>query len=345
MSLQNFQPKKILLRSPNWVGDAVMATPVPRALKLAYPEAGIHILAKPWAAPVWEQHPDVDRIILLEAPAGRLLPGLRQEHYDLAIVLPNSFSSAWLAWRARAKRRVGYATEGRSLLLNARVPWRREYERLPRPQIYLKLAEAAGAGPAEPPWPFCLRVTAAELARADELLGSKAAGRRIGLAPGSVAASRRWPPDRYARLADRLSQAGHGVVLLGSRDDAAVAGEVAALARCRPLILAGRTSLREALAVIRRLDLVVSNDSGTMHLAYAQDVPVLVLQGAADARSTGPFGSSSRALRAEGLACAPCVRNECERQDLACMLALGVDQVWAAVQALWAGAPDKRRRP
>lgn len=342
------QSPKILVRSPNWVGDAVMATPVPRALKRTLPSCRIHVLAKSWAAPVWERHPDVDRVIVLASEGGlfrwlRLVLELRRERYDLALVLPNSFSSAWLAFWSGARRRVGYDTQGRGWLLTRRAAPYGSEQNSARPQVYLNLARLAGADvDLAREWAFTLKVSPEETARAEALLGSAGTGRRIGLAPGSVAPSRRWPPERYAELANRLGAAGHQVVLVGSREDADAARVVAEKARCRPLMLAGRTNLREAIAVIRRLDLLVSNDSGAMHLAYAQEVPVLVLQGAADARVTGPFGGRSRALRAEGPACAPCVRNECSRRDLACMTGISTDDAWAAVQDMLGSKNPKR---
>jgi heptosyltransferase-2 len=290
-------------------------------------------LAKPWAAPVWENHPDVEKIIVLgEGPAS---PGsLRQEKYDLGLVLPNSFSSAWLTFQAGCRERVGYAAEYRACLLTVRVPWTITARAAARPQAYLALARAAGAGEAAGgEFNFRLTVTPAELQQAQALLGRDDGRAWVGLAPGSVAPSRRWPAERYAQLADRLAAQGCRVVLVGSGADAAVAQDVAARMQHPPLILAGKTKLREAFAVIRRLALLVSNDSGSMHAAYAQGVPVLVLQGAADPRVTGPFGPSGRVLRAEGLDCAPCVRNECPR-GLACMLALSVEQAWAAAADL-----------
>lgn len=323
------QPK-ILLRSPNWVGDAVMATPVPRALKRTWPQCRIHVLARSWVAPVWEQNPDVERILVVGSPEARASV-LRRERYDLALVLPDSFSAAWLAFLSGAKRRVGHAAEGRGLLLTRAV--RRAPDHSPRPQVYLDLAQTAGAAPARE-WGFILRVSPEELARADALLGARGAGKRVGLAPGSVAPSRRWPEDRYAALADRLAEMGHQAVLLGGPNDADLAARVADLCRHRPRVLAGATTLREAIAVTKRLDLVVSNDSGAMHLAYAQGVPVLVLQGAADGRVTGPFGPAGHVLRADGPDCAPCVRNTCDRKDLACMTGISLDAVWTAVRDL-----------
>jgi heptosyltransferase II len=328
-----FTPAKILLRSPNWVGDAIMATPVPGALKRAWPASRVHVLARPWAAPVWEHHPEVEKIIVLGD--GGASPGsLRAEKYDLGLVLPNSFSSAWLAWRAGCRARVGYAAEHRTWLLTVRVPWTAAARAAARPQTYLDLARAAGAGEtAGGEFKFTLALTLAEGERARALLGGEDGRPWVGLAPGSVAPSRRWPAERYAQLADRLAAHGCRVVLIGSGADAAEAQSVAARMQHPPLILAGKTKLREALAVISRLALLVSNDSGSMHAAYAQGVPVLVLQGAADPNVTGPFGPSGRVLRAAGLDCAPCVRNECTR-GLECMLAISVEQAWDAAAGL-----------
>jgi heptosyltransferase II len=326
---------KILVRSPNWVGDAVMALPVARALKGSCPDCEVHILAKPWVAPIWEQHPDVSRIV----PWSAGVRTWRREKYDRAVILPNSFSSAWLAWRAGCKQRVGYATEGRGWLLTRAVAWEPALETWPRPKVYLNLARHAGAdADLCEEWRIELRLTPAELSRADQLLGP-GTGALVGLAPGAIAKSRRWPADRYAALAGRLLRQGLRVALLGSAGDQDVARTVERQAQAPLLNLAGRTTLREAAAVIRRCDALVSNDSGAMHLAYSQGVPVLVLQGAADPRVTGPFGPSGRVLRDASLECAPCVRNECGPGHLKCMLNLTVDQVEAELGHLLPTAP------
>ncbi len=328
---------KILLRSPNWVGDAVMATPVPAALARAWPGSRIHVWAKPWVAPLWEHHPDVERIVEF-APRGRRGIGswleaarLRRERYDLGLVLPDSFSSAWLMLWAGPRQRVGHAAQGRGFCLTRAVS--RPAQPQPRPQTYLELVAAAGAQ-ADPArnWAFTLIVTDEEKQRAAAKLGpARAGGKRVGLAPGSVAPSRRWPLARYAELADRITAAGHQVCLLGSRQDEAAARFVAERLRPPAQILAGQTSLREVMAVIRNLDLVVSNDSGAMHLAYGLGVPVVVLQGAADPRVTGPFGPNSRTVRALGVTCAPCVLNRCPKPSLECMDNITVEEAWNAM--------------
>jgi len=342
MSWVQRQPRKILLRSPNWVGDAIMATPVPCALKRTNPACQVHVLAKSWVAPIWERHPDVEQIVILDGKNKdgffhwlSLVRKLRQEHYDLVLILPNSFSSAWLAFWSGCKKRVGYLTEHRGWLLNNKVPWNHSLKDLPRPKVYLNLARLAGADvDLCQEWNFTLKVSSEELAQADILLAKQTEKYIVGLAPGSVAPSRRWPVERYAQLADRLTEQGNQVVLVGSPADRVIAQAVAKRTKRKPAILAGTTNLREGLAVIRRLDLLVSNDSGAMHMAYAQGVPVLVLQGAADYRVTGPFGNNSYILRDEQLDCSPCVRNECKYKYLKCMYNLSVEQVWQEVQAI-----------
>ncbi len=347
---ENRQSLKILVRSPNWVGDAVMATPVPRALKGTHPACQIHVWAKSWVAPLWERHPDVDKIITLDDTSRKSLVrmcgqlhSLRKEQYDLVLILPNSFSSAWLAFWTGSRKRVGYATESRRWLLSQPVAWTDSMRHVARPQVYLNLARQAGADvDLCEQWNFTLRVSQEELSRADALLGRQQNGRLVGLAPGSVAKSRRWPVDRYAQLAERLSAQKHQVVLLGSHSDQEVARSVERRAKAPLLNLVGKTSLREAMAVIRRLDLLVSNDSGAMHLAYAQRVPLIVMQGAADPRVTGPFASNSQVLRDQSLACAPCVQNECAPKHLKCMKNLTLDLVWEKVRAQIEKLPPKK---
>ncbi len=346
MKNQTQQSPKILIRSPNWVGDAVMATPVPRALKRTLPDCQVHILAKSWVAPIWERHPDVDRIIVMDPEKRRglwrwisLVMSLRNSRYNLAIILPNSFSAAWLAFWAGCQVRVGYSSDHRAWLLNKKLPWTNGTRHLARPQAYLNLARAAGADvDLCQERIFTLKISPEESAKADKLLGPKIPRCCIGLAPGSVAPSRRWPTERYAQLADRLIKQGYQVVLVGSQEDRRLALAVDRRARNKLLILAGETNLREGLAVIRRLDLLVGNDSGAMHLAYAQGTKVLVLQGAADPQVTGPFGNCGFVLRDENLKCSPCVRNECPRKDMKCMRNISVNQVWQKIQGILSGS-------
>jgi heptosyltransferase-2 len=341
MSIPSQKTKKILLRSPNWIGDAIMSLPVPAAIKGTNPNCEIHILARSWVAPLWEGHPEINRVMRVPDEAGGLflwhwfkaIRKLRSEQYDLGIILPNSFSSAWFMFWTGCRKRVGYATDHRGFLLTHKVAWSNSLYHWPRPKVYLNLARKAGADvDLCQTWTFTVKVSAKELERADELLQLSGKKQVVGLAPGSVASSRRWPAERFAQTADRLDAQGYRVVLIGSPMDSEIAEQVARKCKYKPRILAGRTNLREGLAVIRRLDLLISNDSGAMHMAYAQGVPVIVLQGAADPKVTGPFGKNSQTIRDETLKCVPCVKNECPKKHLKCMRNISVDEVWNKVQ-------------
>ncbi|MCD4812145.1 lipopolysaccharide heptosyltransferase II [bacterium] len=340
MSKQTQGPKKILLRSPNWVGDAVMGTPVVVALKKTFPHAAIHVLARSWVAPLWENHPAIDCVIGLDRKLGwvrwiQLIMQLRKEKYDLTILLTNAFSAAWLAFWSGIPKRVGYRTDNRGWLLTQGAVWNKSLEQIARPKIYLTLARLAGADvDLCEHWDFVVKLTSEEIGAARSLVGPHAGQRLVGIAPGSVAKSRRWPVKRYAQIVDRLTASGFKVVLVGSPVDAEAARQVARQAKNKPLITAGQTGLRTGLAVIKQLALLISNDSGAMHMAYAQDVPVLVLQGAADPAVTGPFGKHSAYLRDHSLACAPCVRNECKFSELKCMQHISVEQVWEKIREM-----------
>jgi len=327
---------KILLRSPNWVGDTVMATPVSHLLRHNFPQAKIHILAKPWVAPLWENNPAVDKIIILDRKKDndflgwfKLVRSLQQEKYNTIINLPNSFSSAWLSFWLGAKNNIGYATELRDLLLTKKLSWTSLEKITPRPAVYIKLLSLLNSGLVYSgnKWPFIVAAKEDELVKAEEILSTQGQGLKIGLAPGAVAKSRRWPWERYIQLSEILTSQGKQVIILGSKQDKVLADKITVKLGNKVLNLAGKTTLREAIAIIKKLDLLVSNDSGNVHLAYAQNIPVLVLRGAGDDRVTGPFGEKSFKLRADKVACAPCVRNVCPYKDFPCMTKITVKQV------------------
>ncbi len=332
---------KLLLRSPNWVGDAIMATPLAKAIKKRWPQCDLHILAKPWVAAVWENLPEVSTVIPLPSHGhGKLrswlstVKRLRQGRYDVVLILPHSFSAAWMAFWAAIPKRIGYRTQGRALLLSRGLSWTKALRQGSRPQSYLHLLSVLKVDPGTASaWGFAAAPSSHAQAAAETMLPATT-GVRVGLAPGSVAPSRRWPWERYAQLTTLLQAQGVQVVLLGSPADLPLAEQVARQAGGEVIITAGKTDLDTGLAVIEKLDLVISNDSGAMHMAYAQQVPVLVLQGAADHRVTGPFGSQSVYIRNEQLSCAPCVKNECPLKNMQCMQTITVEQVWTQVQRL-----------
>ncbi|MGH9469681.1 MAG: lipopolysaccharide heptosyltransferase II [Terriglobia bacterium] len=339
------EPRKILVRATNWIGDAVMSVPALDALRAGFPESEIVVLAKPWVSDVYYRHPAVTRQIIYDSEKehrgtrgfSRLIRRLRDERFDAAVLLQNAFHAAWLAWRAGIPVRIGYARDGRAPLLTTAV------EALPpaayghQAYYYLHLLFRAGliARP-EPPQPLeetRLAVQPEEQAWAERYLGSLALqGPRflIGLAPGAAyGPAKRWPAARFAELADRLIAAlSADVLIFGSQAEKALAEDVAGEMKHTPSIVAGETALRQSMAMLAQCRLVVSNDSGLMHLSAALGLPVIAIFGSTNPYATGPLGPFTRVLH-NPVACSPCGLRVCPI-DLRCMEGLSVDAVYRA---------------
>ncbi len=339
-------PQKILVRATNWIGDAVMSLPALEALRARFPQAEIVLLAKPWVSELYWRHPAVSREIVYDAerehegPRGfwKLVRKLRAERFEVAILFQNAFHAAWMAWCARIPVRIGYARDGRSSLLTEaiEVPPAAAYGH--QAYFYLQLLFRAGLIDApKPVRDVRLVVAEAEKKWAARRLGSLGLlGPRflVGLNPGaSFGPAKRWLLERYAELADRLIGALHADVLIfGSRDERPLAEEIAQAMKHTPMILAGETSLRQLMALLAQCRLVVTNDSGPMHLAAALGLPLVAVFGSTDERATGPLSSRARIVK-HRVACSPCGLRECPI-DFRCMLGVSVDHVYRAALGL-----------
>ncbi len=340
------KPQKILVRATNWIGDAVMSLPALEALHARFPKAEIVMLSKPWVSELYWKHPAVTRQIVYDPAADhrgvrgfwRLVQQLRAEHFDAAILFQNAFQAAWVAWLAQIPVRVGYDREGRGSLLTEAV-------HPPRPaayghQAYYYLELLFRAGLIEQP--ESLNEIRLELERGEENWAAKhidALGLRgprflVGLNPGaSFGPAKRWPPERFADLADRLIGALHADVLIfGSREERPLAETIASEMEHTPIILAGETTLRQFMALLARCRLIVTNDSGPMHLAAALGVPVVAIFGSTDERTTGPVGSRARVV-SQHVPCSPCGLRECPI-DFRCMTGISLAEVYRAALEL-----------
>jgi heptosyltransferase-2 len=315
-------PARLLVRAPNWIGDVVLSLPALRDLRRNFPGSRLAVLARPWVARLYEATPEVDEVLDscgLRADA-RVLRG----RFDAGVLFTNSFGSALgLAW-ARLPERWGYATDGRGPLLTRRA-------QVPdavrgRSQVYYYRAMLAGVG---------LKVSAspdASLSCPDAW--SRAAAQRlgegalIGVSPGAAYGSaKQWPAQRYAAAAERIaSERGARVVLLGAEAERPLAAAIAAAVRAPALDLCGRTTLPELLGVLSRLELLLSGDSGPMHLASALGTPLVAIFGPTDWRETAPAGPGPHRLAREAVECAPCLLRECPI-DHRCMRRVDVERV------------------
>ena len=339
-------PRKILVRAANWVGDAVMSVPALEALHARFPKAEIVVVAKPWVSELYWYHPAVNRQIVYfpesehRGPRGlwKLARALRAERFEAALLFPNSFHAAWIAWWAGIPVRIGYARDGRSPLLTDPVgpPSPAAYGH--QVNYYLQLLFRAGLID-EPETIRDIRLRLADserqwAAKRLESLGLGGLRFLVGLHPGaSFGPAKRWPPERFAVLADRLIEAlDADVLIFGSREERPLTETIAHAMRHTPTLVAGDTTLRQFMALLRECHLVVTNDSGPMHVAAALERPLVAIFGSTDERSTGPVSSRARIVK-HAVPCSPCGLRECPI-DFRCMAGVSVDDVYRAALEL-----------
>jgi heptosyltransferase II len=339
MSILTSYPRRIVVRLTNWIGDALMNTPALHALRRLYPGAHLAVIARPWVAPLFEHNPDVDEIILYDNPRGaarlrefaRVAWQLRRGGFELGVAFQNAFEAALLLRAGGVRQRVGYARDGRQWLLTFPVEVRPEDLAVHETSYYLRIVRVLGA-PVDETGSYRLFLDPAEIAAMRERLAAEGYREEtplVALNPGATYGSaKRWPPGRFAAVADELVRR-HGVqvVIVGSPDEAPVAREIAGQMMREPaMIFSGKTSLRELAALLGFCRLLVSNDSGAMHVACARGVPVVALIGSTDPRTTHPWGVSYRLVRVEA-DCAPCLLRTCPT-DHRCMERLTTEVFW-----------------
>jgi len=323
----------IVVRTPNWLGDTVMALPMLTALRVAEPGARITLVGR-WATLLAGQG-IADVVLSYPKPLAvrhRLARALAAERADVAVLLPSSIESALAAWRWRAARRVGYATDGRAAFLTDAVPL--PATRLHQVDEYAVLLAPLGvnAVAAAPAW--TLRRDDAmdgEIARLLAEAGVAADARLVGLHLGAAfGSSKLWPAEAFGRLAQRLAAAGLTPVLLGTGDDADTAAAVIRAAGGPVASLVGRDRPALLPRLLARLRCLVSGDTGVAHLAAAVDVATVTLFGPTDRRLTAPRGRDSRTLD-RAAPCAPCFLPRCPI-DHVCLTRIEPDEVLREVR-------------
>ena len=337
--------KRILVRGPNWLGDAVMCEPALRGLRRLFPDAQIALLVKPAVADLFAGHPALTRVLTYDS-MGRhaglsgkwVLSGqLRRQGFDLAVLLQNAFEAAFLTFLAGVPRRYGYATDARSLLLSdpVAVPDRRMLVHQVR--YYWDLLKPLGLT-GDPPTPELVVFPEEEQAMAGRFAqgGLTATDVVVGINPGSTyGGAKRWLPERFAEVTERLCRTicesreqQVSVVIFGAKGEERLGHEIAARLPSRSLVLSGATTIRELMAAVKRCSMLFTNDTGPMHIASAFQVPVVAIFGPTDWRTTAPFGSAHAIVR-QPVDCAPCLLRECPI-DHRCMTRVSVDQVYEA---------------
>ncbi|MBI5598484.1 MAG: lipopolysaccharide heptosyltransferase II [Deltaproteobacteria bacterium] len=348
------------MRVPNWIGDAVLCEPALRALKGLYPSAEIIALAKPRVAPVFENNPVLSGIMVYDVEsthAGyggllRLSRRLRAEKFDMAVLFQNAFEAALIAYLARIPERIGYARDLRTPLLTGRVELTGEIKKEHQVFYYLNIIkELGGKTPVLSPYPpTCaekeifpeIRLRDAEIRGAQGFLENKGFGGGeflFGVSPGaSYGPAKRWGVGGFREVIERLSKdTDSAAVIFGGKDDEEVCRELSGNLKVRHLNLAGRTSLREFIALAARMRFFITNDSGPMHVAAALGVPTVAIFGSTEPMMTGPLGKRTEVIRKK-VECSPCFKKECPYGHYKCMSAINPDEVYAASRAFFTEA-------
>jgi len=367
-------PHRILVRGVNWLGDAVMTTPALMRLREARPDARITLLTLEKLAGLWTRHPSIDTLLTFakNESAWSVARKLRLGSFQSGLALPNSHRSALELWLAGIPQRIGCAAPARSWFLTQSVTRRSDFARMrkrSRSEInrlnaagpgdasivpsgggsaahqlhhYLRLAAALGANP-EPLAPY-LEVSREEVETARQKFSLRAGALWLALNPGAeYGPAKRWPRERFVEAAAQIqSRANCRWIVLGGANDAELAattaGEIGQLtarnSHPAPINLAGRTSLRELCAVLKACRVLLTNDTGPMHVAAAVGTPVVAIFGSTSPDLTGPGlpGDPRHHLLDSNAPCSPCFLRECPI-DFRCMRGVPVERVVDAVMS------------
>lgn len=336
--MDDFNPKNIVVRGTNWVGDAMMTVPALREIRRLFPEAHITLATRPWAKGLFSGAEFIDELQVHEGSGLRSVVQQvrewRKQSFDLAILFPNSLETALVASLARVPFRIGYATDGRQALLTHALElpeWRSVKHEV---FYYLQIV-------AELEWLIkheqtflnrqpdsSLNISSGRQAAARDFLRSHGVGSSndgrvlIALCPGSInSRAKRWPAERYAELGDRLiGELQAEVILIGSAAEVDVSHAVSRQMRKQPVVLTGQTDLAQLVAILSQVDLLVTNDTGPAHIASALGRPTLVIFGPTNPLTTRPFSPYGQVLR-QPPDCAPCMLRDCPI-DHRCMTAI-----------------------
>lgn len=354
-------PEKILVRSPNWVGDQILAYPFFYFLRKAYPSSHITVASVPWvqsiqfrnlvdevlALPVPFQNNFSSRFRALESGADILKKAGR---WDLAICLPNSFSSAWLIYRSGARMRRGYSTDSRRILLNQPIPWEKRgichradaYVRLLPEEsgVHESVRDFWGVPPVndlDPGTPGVLTSFNAQEAWPDSEPFDPPKEKYWILAPGSQADSRRWPVERFASLARQIaSETGLTGIIIGGANEIGIAQKLGEDPSLKLLDWTGRGSVGSYWRIFKNALFSVCNDSGLAHVASLCGSPVQIIWGAGNTKRTEPLGPGKVQISVNPVDCWPCEQNKCFQplgKQLECLKGIYSDGVWKEIKA------------
>jgi len=334
---------KILIRAANWVGDAIMTTPVIRAVRKNFPKSEITILAKPWVIPVYENNPYIDKILVYESNHRHkrgfgtltLARDLRPYRFDLAILMQNAFEAGLISFMGGIKERVGYNTDGRGLLLNRKIKLNPALKKGHLIDYYIGILK--GADLTDDGRNLDLFLSESDRGFADHFMDREkfdSSRPVIGINPGATGGTaKRWFPERYAQVCKNLArQFKIKILIFGGPNDFELGEYIASLSRGCCINIAGTTSLGQAFALIKKCSLFITNDSGLMHAAAALNINQVAVIGSTDYVATAPSNENSIMVRVQ-VPCSPCLKDVCPT-DHQCMKKISVDMIMETCKSL-----------
>ncbi len=342
---------KIIIRTPNHLGDCVLALPMVNETREAYPGFTLTLLVPEKLAELFENNQAVDRLIKFPGQHAHGLAGvfklrefIKDEEFDVGYVLPPSFSSASVFKLSGVKERIGYIADGRRLLLTKPLPLPAPINSCHRSELYFNMLKRATGKELTFVKPKIF-LSDEDMAKGQNVLrdfGIEEGEQFVVIAFRAVGESRRWGVDNYMELTKRLiSEHSLKVVLIGKDDDRVEGDKIAAGAGSTNVFnLSGKTGVRELASVLTQASMFVGNDSGAAHLAAAVGTPIVVLSGADDPKETSPLASQKKLLYLSELECISCVLNKCELKGdafMQCMKGITVEMVMKAFKELKSG--------
>lgn len=334
------QKIKILIRAANWIGDAIMTTPVIRSIRRNYPDAHITVLAKPWVIPVFDHNPYINEIMVYQNSTRhakgvgtlRLARDIRKCQFDMAVLMQNAFEAALITFMGNIPVRIGYNTDARSLLLNPSIKLDPKLKQGHLIDYYRGILRGAR----EYFFIDCGRNLDLFMSETDQKdaaisiasYGIESSMPVIGINPGATGGTaKRWFSDRYAELARRLAEHFDTKILVfGGSSDKELGDQINIESGGVCLNLAGKTTLRQAFALIEQCDLFITNDSGLMHAAAALQTDQIAIIGSTDHLATSPSSKNSHMIR-EPVPCSPCLKDHCPLGHHICMDKIKVEMV------------------
>ena len=333
--------KRILIINVNWLGDVLFSTPFIRAIRKRFPQSYIACMVVPRCRSMLELNPNLNEIIIYDEEGRhkgilgktKLIMFLRSKRFDAAFILHRSFTRALIVFLSGIKKRIGYRTKRRTLLLTDPV----ELPRIGTHKVdyFLNIAGRFGADTDTKDYEFF--VSDLDRKYTENLLSKEGIGKKdklVVINPGGNWDLKRWPKENFAKLSDSLiKKLEVKVAISGAEKDRGLGKEIASIMKEKAAVLCGRTSLKELGALLERADLVISNDSGPMHIAVSMKTPVVSLFGPTSSEFTGPYGRGNYTVLCRSVGCkVPCYQLDCT--DNRCMKAITPEEVFAEAKEM-----------